>query len=376
MGSEPIGGSPAAFFYPTTCHPSLTRRQFVAGVTALALAKGAPAWAGSSAPEVGVIERYATLPDDPWAVAHGLRAMGKSFKVKGGQSAVDFLLERHLTLVPTGAGRALAFPEEVEAHPNSFLKTMLEAGVPLDHRFVRDGQSRTLREVVDGARALFRPQVATSNARLLPWSVIALARTTPAVRSRWTNGWGETVDLDAIVETALGMLERASAPVAEAMRDGRPLTAHAPVHGFTCGGTHMLYSLLTAVHQGYVRQDRAERVTRQVDLLVWRLGADVALMDRFYKARAGQAGAVWYELDTKLKLLGHAEECLAFAEKRGVVTLTAAQRGQRQVAVAAVKRMLGELAERGLGEVQALNQELFRQFVGDTCHARHGLTLA
>jgi hypothetical protein len=206
--------------------------------------------------------------------------------------------------------------------------------------------------------------------------VIALTRTTPAVRSRWTNGWGETVDLDAIVETALGMLERASAPVAEAMRDGRPLTAQAPVHGFTCGGTHMLYSLLTAVHQGYVRQDRAERVTRQVDLLVWRLGADVALMDRFYKARAGQAGAVWYELDTKLKLLGHAEECLAFAEKRGVVTLTAAQRGQRQAAVAAVKRMLGEVAERGLGEVQALNQELFRQFVGDTCHARHGLTLA
>jgi hypothetical protein len=110
--------------------------------------------------------------------------------------------------------------------------------------------------------------------------------------------------------------------------------------------------------------------------MVWRHGADIALMDRFYGARAGQEGVRWYELDAKLKLLGHAEECLAFTEKRGVAKLTAAQRGQRQAAVVSVKRMLGEVAERGLGDPQSLSRELFRQLVGDTCHAHHGLTLA
>jgi len=41
----------------------------------------------------------------------------------------------------------------------------------------------------------------------------------------------------------------------------------APVHGFTCGGMHMLYGVLTAVHAGYTGRDRQERVRRQVDLL-------------------------------------------------------------------------------------------------------------
>lgn len=32
-----------------------------------------------------------------------------------------------------------------------------------------------------------------------------------------------------------------------------------------------------------------------------------------------------------------------------------------------------ELEARDLGEARPINQELFRQLVGDTCHARHGL---
>jgi len=184
------------------------------------------------------------------------------------------------------------------------------------------------------------------------------------------------VDLGVVVERALQLLERASLPIAQAMRENRPEAAKAPVHSFTCGGTHMLYALLTAVHAGYAGRDRPERVQRQVDLLVWRMSADVALIERFYKERAGQNGAYWYAVDTKLKLLGHAEECLAFGVKRGVVTLTSAQQAQRRAAVSRVRRMLGDLAGRDLGEARSLDRELFRQLIGDTCHARHGLTLA
>ena len=210
----------------------------------------------------------------------------------------------------------------------------------------------------------------------MPWSIIALTRTTTPLRHQWTNAWGEPVDLDLVVESALRLLEQASAPVAEAMREGRPETAQAPVHGFTCGGTHMIYGLLSAVHAGYAGKDRRERMQQQVDLLVWRLSADLDLIERFYRARAGKAGASWYELDAKLKLLGHAEECLAFASLHDVVKLTPPQREQRQAAVATLRRMLRDLEARNLGEVKALDRELYRQLIGDTCHARHGLTLA
>ncbi len=223
---------------------------------------------------------------------------------------------------------------------------------------------------------MFRPTLVTSVPNALPWSLIALVRTTTALRQRWTNAWGEPVDLDLVVESALRLLEQASVPVAEAMREGRPETAQAPVHGFTCGGTHMIYALLAAVHAGYMGKDRRERVQQQVDLLVWRLSADLDLMERFYRGRAGNAGASWYELDAKLKLLGHGAECLAFATLHDVVGFTPSQRERRQVAVATLRRMLRDLEARNLEEAKTVDRELYRQLIGDTCHARRGLTLA
>ena len=257
-----------------------------------------------------------------------------------------------------------------------FLKTMLEAGVPLDYAFMLKGRRRTVQEVVEGARALLRPTLVVSSPNALPWSLIALTRTTTPPRRHWTNAWGEAVDLDALVENALRLLEEASLPLAQAMRDGRPETGQAPVHGFTCGGGHMIYALLAAIHAGYTGKDRPRRMQQQVDLLVWRLSADVDLIERFYRARGKGPADFWYENDAKLKLLGHAEECLAFAARHKVVTVSSAQRVQWQASTATLRRLLGDLETRNLDEAKVLDRELYRQLVGDTCHARHGLTLA
>jgi len=367
-------------FFPATCHPVFSRRQFLLGAgTVLAAGRlgRRDAFAGQ-APDDGaaIIRRYAVAPEDPWAVAHGLRGIGRDFTINGGRRAIDYLLEDVLVTLPANGKGALGFPIEVEAHSNMFLKTLLEAGVPLDHAFTHEGRRRTLRDVVDGARGLFRPTLVSSVPNALPWSLIALTRTTTPLRHQWTNAWGETVALDLVVERALLLLEQASVPLVEAMREGRPETAHAPVHGFTCGGTHMLYALLTAVHAGYTGKDRRARVQQQVDLLVWRLSADLDLIERFYGARAGNAGASWYTLDAKLKLLGHGAECLAFATLHDVVGFTPSQRERRQAAVATLRRMLRDLEARDLGEAKALDRELYRQLIGDACHARHGLTLA
>jgi hypothetical protein len=138
----------------------------------------------------------------------------------------------------------------------------------------------------------------------------------------------------------------------------------------------MIYALLTALHAGYTGKDRSRRMQQQVDLLVWRLSADLDLIERFYRARGGGAGDFWFEFDAKLKLLGHAEECLALVELHKVAKLTPAQRTQRQAATATLRRMLVDLEARNLGEAKIMDRELYRQLVGDTCHARHGLTLA
>jgi hypothetical protein len=365
-------------FFPATCHQPFSRRQFLVG-TGTALVASGIGRGGALARQTfdngtEIIQRYAATPEDPWVVAHGVRGMGRDFTITGGRRAVDYLLEDVLVTVPSPKA-LLCFPIEVESHPNMFLKTMLEAGVPVDYSFKHDGRRRRLGDVVDGAHALFRPKPVISIPNALPWSIIALTRTTDPLRSQWTNAWGESVDLDLVVESALQLLEQASVPVAEAMRAGRPETAQAPVHGFTCGGTHMIYALLSAVHAGYVGKDRRVRMQRQIDLLVWRLSADLDLIDRFYAQRAVKPGATWYDLDAKLKLLGHGAECLAFATVHNVVELTSAQRQRRQDALVTLRRMLTDLESRNLGEAKGLNRELYRQLIGDTCHARHGLTL-
>jgi L-amino acid N-acyltransferase YncA len=362
-------------FFPLTCHPPLTRRQFLAGgVGALAtpvLGGAGPAHA-SDAP--AIIASYATLPEDPWAVAHGLRAMGSTFAIKGGQRAVDFLLEK-VTEVTVNGRTILAFPLEVEIHPNSFLKTMLEAGIPLDYRFKHGGRHHTIADLVEGARLLFRP-TEMAHPNQLPWSLIALSRTTPPVRRRWTNAWGEQIDLDAWVNGAVQSLESASAPIADAMRAGRPLAGKAPIHNYTCGGTHRLYSLLSAVHYGFGAKEARDRVQEQTAVMIWRMGGvEADLIGRFYAALPRSPLNQWEERDAKLKTIGHAEECVAFATARGIMTLTANQRAQRAAGVKLLMRLLAEVRRRDLGAVRAMSLQTYQQLVSDTCHAQHGLTL-
>jgi hypothetical protein len=365
-------------FYPETCHPPLpTRRQFLAGAAALAgaaMLRPGPAPAGDDG--ASIIRRWAGAPDDPWAVCHGVRGVGRDFAMADGRRAVDWLLESQLATKTVNGKEYLAFPIDTEIHPNSFLKTFLEAGVPQDYTFAHRWKRRTLREVVEGAHALFRQAEVIDLPNMLPWTLIAFSRTTTPLKSRWTNAWGEPVDLDKVVESALRLLEQASLPLMQSMREDRPETGRAPVHTFTCGGTHMVYGILSAVHAGYAGRDRVERTRQQMDLLVWRLRADLDLIDRFYKDRASQPGAYWYEIDAKVKLLGHGEECVALATQRGVVKLGEPQRERVRAAEQSLRRMLDEMETRNMAEARDINRELFRQLIGDACHARHGLHLA
>lgn len=363
-------------FYGATCHHGISRRRFLAGAGGLAATVAAGAAPASAVRDgAAIVRQHAAVPESPWMVAHGIRAMGRSFVLRDGRSAVDHLLQSVLVAMPANGRPVLAFPPEVEVHQDSFLKTLLEAGVPLDHAFVHQGRRRTLQEVVEGARARFRPAPTLEQPNALPWSLIALTRTTSPARAAWTNAWGEAVNLDTAVEAGLRLLEQASAPLVGPMREDRPLSAQAPVHSLTCGGTHLLYSLLASLRQGYTGADRLARVRQQADVLIWRLSTEPALIERFYGERArGVPGAGWFVLDAKLKLFGHGEECLALGVKRGLLTLTREQKARRDAATATLGRLLEDLEGRDLLEARAVDRDLYVQLIGDVCHARHGLT--
>jgi hypothetical protein len=187
--------------------------------------------------------------------------------------------------------------------------------------------------------------------------------------------WEEPVDLDPGRGNLAGVVRASVAPVDAGHARGQIGAVKAPVHSFTCAGTHMLYALLTALHTGYAGQDRRERTQRQINLLVWRLTADVALIERFYKERAAENGVYWFESGRQ----GQDPRT-----RRGVPGLRRATWSRHAHAGAAGAAEGGDshaqATARGYGGAKhegcpGREPELFRQLVGDACHARHGLTL-
>ena len=318
-----------------------------------------------------LISRYATDPQDPWAVAHGIRAMGKGFLLKDRQPAVVHLLTREVRLRELAGQRWPHFPLEVEVHPNMFLKTVLEAGVPLAQPVVAEGRKFTLRDLLTGAKLAFSFDPATFPPNDLAWSLIAFANTTPPDPGSWVNVHGQRVEMREVVAFGFRTMEEASAPVEQAYRAGRPLTEKAPIHSFTCGGTHLLYSLCTAVNAGYREGRQAERLESQLDLLTYRLQADVDLIDRFYAGVAQHPQAPWFHLDSELKLVGHGFEVLHYALRHRLFAPTANQEERMTAAWARLQKTLAKVEGMDLTLIKTQSPKLFQQFVGDTCHLEH-----
>ena len=318
---------------------------------------------------------HATRRTDPWSVVHGVRAMGRNFTIERGAPAVSFVLSGFLEERVVNGSRFLAFPSAIERHENQFLKTFLEAGVPLDFAFTFKGRRGTLGEVADSARALFRFSERTDR-DTIAWSLIALTQTNSPARGVWTNAWGERIELARVVQEGFETMEQTSRPVQEARDKGIPLEERAPIHAFTCGGTHLLYSLLAASNAGYRVPQYRERLDRLMDLLVYRLRADMELLDRFYQPKLSTVpGTGWFLLDAQIKFIGHAFECLGYAQRHELYTVPAREAHRYEEAATVLDRGLAQLLKLDLKPVRAGAAALYQQLVGDVCHAHRGLQL-
>jgi len=366
---------PGAFF-TATCGVPLSRRTLLGlagGAIAGAVLDAVPSAAATPRSEATrIVERYVLRGTRPWGIVHGIRGLNRDYPY-GETTAGVHVLSRYLEARAVNGQRVLAFPIDVEAHTNAFLKSFLEAGLPLDLAFSHRGGRATLRDVLDGARRLFRFQPATQEWDDLAWSLIAFVMTTPPSRDSWRNAWGETVRLGDVAEAAFRVAEQASAPVRAAMQHGQRLGERAPIHGFTCGGTHFVYGLIRAVRAGYTEQQHTERLHAQLDMIVWRLVADVELIDDFYR---GQPDLALHRTASVLKFTGHAFECLNAAATWGLWEPRPAQRMTLQYGRDRLGAALGDTGRVDVGALIPAQQTLHDRLTGDTCHALHGLGFA
>jgi len=361
-------------FYPV-CAPPLTRRKFLtvalgAGLTAAWTAEGAAAREADPAVR-RFIERSAMSPEDPWALVHAIRAVGPGYRLNG-EPLAAYVLRTCVRVQAVHQRRYLYIPATIEVHTNMFLKTFLEAGVPAAEPFTCDGRVYHLHDLGAGAQALFRFDPRTVDRNDLAWSLIAFAELgAPA----WENAYGERIELQAVVRCGLQALQEATQGLKPYAAAGLPLPQKMPIHRFTCGGTHLCYSVLVAAKHGYLQAAGGDVVQEQLQLLLYRLQADPDLIDRYYREIPASPLVELFRAGAKLKVLGHALECLGYAQTQGLFQPSARAKTQLAQAVQAVRGLLASIVTLDLAAMRPRQAQLVQQVVGDTCHAFRGLNL-
>lgn len=374
----------------------ITRRRFlrVASTWAggLALSRAFPSAAAAKGPAVPVpseldgtadllqelVTKYAALDDDGWALMHAIRAMGATLTVKG-ESAIDLLCARFLKEKMVAGKRYFYMPVEIEGHTNTCLKTLLEAGVSPHHPFQLNGRRYAIGDLIRSAQGLFTFDPRTFDRDDLAWTLIAFSREVPPTRETWTNAYGQQIRMTELIRFGFDTLDEACRQLQQAKHRGTMPTEKDAIHGFTCGGTHLIYGLASCVGNGYRRDDFLKRLQTHLDLIVWRLEADGHLMQRYYRQSAISPGLERiYELfvrDAALKFYGHSFEILSYVQRRRLFTPTADQVHAIKRAAVTLHDAVNGLRQVDLSEFRTSNRHLFHLLVGDACHAYHGIRM-
>lgn len=338
-----------------------------------------PGLAATVRPLRDLITRHAGATDNPWAAMHGIRAIGKGFSA-GGRPALEYVSSQELQERTEAGRKFLIMPAATEGHSNTFLKTLLEAGVRLDDRIPAAGRRRPVADLLHDAKQSFAydPGTINGSADELSWSIIAFAMTTTPAQDQWRNAKGQQIRFRDVVAYAFATADWASADFRKAMAEGRAPTGKDRISNLTCGGTHLLYSLGVAVRYGHLGDEGRRRFAEHLRLLIWRLRMEPPLLDDYYKTVAKAypgKEARWrpYQLDSRLKFLGHAFEILSYSRMFRLSPLTSEQERQVEQAGRVLAQSIREVAKLDLQAIKQENRRLFDLLIGDACHAYHGI---
>jgi hypothetical protein len=350
-----------------------------------------------------ITRHYAHALDNPYALIHCVRSFGKGFTRADGSAAVDHLCRNFAVEREVNGKRYVHFQRDAEYHENSFLKTFLEAGVPLDQPVVAGGNRYTLRDAAESAKALFRFDVGDFNryeknysTEHLPWTLIAFSIIVPAAQPTWANAYGETVNLLEVVDRTAGDFEHRC----EVMEKVQPKDefiddAARKAFGdyFPCLGGHALYSYVSLVKHGFRGQKLKERVAEMLDLAAYRMRKEPEAIDREYSmaaaapfppeltremARFGATQAVFTEMSRlrqQIKLLGHLLESVNFARLHRLYTFTPEQTRNIQAGEQKLYEYLVRLRALDLGPIYRWRNKQVNDTVIALAHAGRAMKL-
>ncbi len=335
--------------------------------------------------------QWAADPKNPWALAHGVKTFGGSFKASDGRRATevivhDFLLRSDATDGGAAAGARFAFARyapdgtPIEPHTNLTTKAMVvEAQLPLSTSFHAAWGPVSLRELVESVkRGFVHVPKSPEYWRDVGWTLEILSATQQPGDTLLTAAG--PVSVDQVFDDALTELELETADLKAGLDHHLPQVDKRKqgLYAHSCGGLHFVQGVLGWARQASVRKRWGPRVDAQIAIHFYRLESERRQYDAAYQQ--AQRVAPQYALpvlDQQVKFYGHFLETAArFRTDLGWVP-DAEQAQSVRVATALLDATVRELerlkAFEQLRTLKTDQRQLFFDLVGDACHAAHGL---
>ena len=107
--------------------------------------------------------------------------------------------------------------------------------------------------------------------------------------SKWTNAYGEQIDLHNVFDRALASYEHTCDGLREGLTKGEdePLAFRQAITKHSCYGLHAVYGFFACYRQGYKSGDIPQRIAALLDTTIHRLAGDAKALDREAEAVKG-----------------------------------------------------------------------------------------
>lgn len=335
-----------------------------------------------------VIDRYDGDPDSPWAVAHGLLARGRDFRISDGREAVPHIFANFAEPRMAGQYTLMGFPAmlgavRVEPHTDLLLKNFAEVGVdPAAVYTTKKGQV----PIADLYRwTLLKTHLVPSENKSsftdpgdISWNLQALANWAPSQELQWIALDGTPMDLDDLTTFSTAVLLQESGFMIQAMNKGQRFDRTGqPLFSYPCGASHLVQGVSYAVARGFGSPKDRKVVDGQVPLLFYRLPIELAIYDDAVKKFSTHRLKLSVQ---RMKFLGHWLETVSKMQAMGLFVPSPAQLTQIEGAAQNLVLTVDSLKKQGafdtLDTLRAKDEQIYLDIIGDAGHAVRGLELA
>ncbi len=339
----------------------------------------------------GIVRQRAADPNTPWAIGHGLVALGKDLMLANGKPAVDHIFEEFAETFEVDGHTFVRFPRKkgdirVEPHAALMLKALTEVGVSPDRPVMVQGKQMTVADLYRGVllSAAVDPKSGKStftSPNDMPWALQALATWAPSGKDvRWVAANGTVMSLNDFATLTTSVLIAESQPLFDTIQAGAKLEKRGQgIFKFTCGGAHLLQGTAYAVGRGHTTDLATKGIQGQVALMFWRLPAELQIYDDLMK-RIEKDEHMILLLVQRLKFTGHFLETM---HKMAILGLYKPTPEQERLLIGAADQVtltVRALQSRGvydkLDAIREHDEQLYLDVVGDSAHALRGLRLA